>query len=319
MRWLLALAVPIYLSGVFSAGAQPAPPLAWIPSKTQVLIVGALKWQQAKAFKSLSAENRREAVLADFFRKAGVPEKKLIYLQDRAATLAGMRRSLDRLLESSSAGETLVLYYRGRGFSAEEDPRRVLLAGYDAGVGGVTGWPVEEVVAKIEAGFKGERVVFLVDCSQSGALAVELGRKERRLSYACFASAEADKSSSRRWTFTESLLAAWKGEGPADADRNGWVTVAEMKRYVDSEMAYAEKQKPVLLLTGTWKGTDLLARARKLRHVTEGEQVQVFWGNSWWDARVLNEKDGKYQIFYYGYEADDIEWVELKRLRKRRD
>jgi hypothetical protein len=213
----------------------------------------------------------------------------------------------------------LVLYYRGRGFSSGPDPQTVLLAGYDAGVDGVTGWPVGEMVSKIEAGFKGERVIFMVDCSQSGALAAELGRKARRLSYACFASAEADRSSSRRWTFTESLLAAWKGEGPADADRDGWVTVAEMKRYVDSEMNYAEKQKTVLLLTGAWKETDSLAKARKLRHATEGEQVEVFWGNSWWDARVLNEKDGKYQIFYYGYEADDIEWVELKRLRKRRD
>lgn len=288
----------------------------WDPGKTLVFIVGTLQWQNKEEFSSFPLQNRRDAALADFFKKAGVPENKVVYLQDKAATLSTIRQSLNGLLKLSAPGDTLILYYCGHGYPIEEGSEKIFFASYDAWVGDVEGWAVNKIVSKIEADFKGNRAILLVDCCHSGGLIDAVKEKGKRLSYACFVSSETDKSSTGNWTFTESVLSALRGEGPVDRDRNGWVSVEEMQGHLYSEMAFAEDQKSRNLLTGEWKTSDLMAAARKMRHPREGEQVEVLAEGEWWTARILDGKDGKFQVFYYGYEADEAEWVEAKRIRK---
>jgi hypothetical protein len=176
------------------------------------------------------------------------------------------------------------------------------------------GWRVRELVSKIEAGFKGSRVLLMADCCQSGALADAVQNK--RLSYACLGSSKADETSTGNWTFTESILSAWRGEGPVDGNQDGVITVGETRGYVRAEMRFAEEQKTKSALTGEWKPDDVLVKARKLLHPREGEHVEVFAENDWWTARIMEEHDGKFKVFYYGYEADEAEWVGPKRIRK---
>jgi hypothetical protein len=46
-----------------------------------------------------------------------------------------------------------------------------------------------------------------------------------------------------------------------------------------------------------------------------GKKCQVFWGSSWYDATVLEQKDGKFYIKYDGYGDTWNEWVGEDRIR----
>ena len=67
---------------------------AWDPSHTWVFAVGLVEWKDKDSFDSFPAENRKDVVLVDTFRKRGVPPSQIVYLQDRAATTAARRARL---------------------------------------------------------------------------------------------------------------------------------------------------------------------------------------------------------------------------------
>ncbi|HLV19905.1 MAG TPA: agenet domain-containing protein [Polyangiaceae bacterium] len=48
-----------------------------------------------------------------------------------------------------------------------------------------------------------------------------------------------------------------------------------------------------------------------------GEQVQVWWGSSWWDGRIKQVRGDRYLISYDGYGSGSDELVDLRRLKKR--
>jgi len=293
--------------------SEPGP--AWDPKQTLVLVVGLLNWQDSEEFDSFPTKNRRDAQLADFFLKAGVPKDQVTYLQDKKAPLAEIRSHLKRILNESRPGQTLIVYYCGHGYSSEDNEDSILFACYDAGVRKVKGWSVNGLVSEIDKGFKGDRVMLMADCCQSGGLVDAAKRKNRKLSYACFGASETDKSSTGNWTFTESVLTALRGEGPADLNHDGLVTLDEMVRYIRSEMAFAEDQKSVSILTGDWNKDDVVAQAQPLNFPREGEHVEAFSGKKWWPGRLVGQKNGQFKVFYYGYEVEDEEWVVEKNLR----
>src|SRR3979490_3067494 len=73
----------VQLLNPFSASAKD---LGWQPEKTWVFVVGVLNWKHGEMFGSFPVKNRRDAALVDFFKKSGVPEAQVVYLQDKQAT-----------------------------------------------------------------------------------------------------------------------------------------------------------------------------------------------------------------------------------------
>src|SRR5205823_6175339 len=76
-----------------SAAAHPARAgtTFFPPEKTWVYVAGLLEWKHGETYGSFPKKGRRDAELVAFFRKAGVPEEHVVYLQDGAATTARIR------------------------------------------------------------------------------------------------------------------------------------------------------------------------------------------------------------------------------------
>ena len=48
---------------------------------------------------------------------------------------------------------------------------------------------------------------------------------------------------------------------------------------------------------------------------TIGEIVKVEWGGTWWDARIIDARDGQYLITYTGFDSSWDEWVTAARIK----
>jgi hypothetical protein len=80
----------------------------------------------------------------------------------------------------------------------------------------VPGWKVESIPAAIDKHFKGSRAMLALDNCHSGAIVDACKNRRSRISYAAFASTPANSSSTGNWTFTESLINAFRGEALVD-------------------------------------------------------------------------------------------------------
>src|SRR5437764_13418323 len=88
MKMRVALCPIIFLSLQFAVfAAAPANDVGWQPAKTWLFVVGALSWKHKETFGSFPVKNRRDAALVDCFKKAGVPETQIVYLQEKQAKL----------------------------------------------------------------------------------------------------------------------------------------------------------------------------------------------------------------------------------------
>ena len=47
----------------------------------------------------------------------------------------------------------------------------------------------------------------------------------------------------------------------------------------------------------------------------DAKKAEVFWGNTWWPAEVLQTKNNQYLIRYTGYSDQFNEWVPPNRIR----
>src|SRR5712692_3704517 len=176
----------ILATALFSASAS-AWERDWQPQRTWVFIVGTLKWQHSEMFESFPQQNRRDAQLADFFRRQGVPPEQMVYLQDEQATTRRVRNELSNLLARTKEGDFLFVYFTGHGYKSD-DESKTFFATYNAS-DEVPGWSTESIISDINWSFCGSRVLLTADCCYSGSLERDARRLDRRLSYACLTSA----------------------------------------------------------------------------------------------------------------------------------
>lgn len=242
-------------------------------------------------------------------KKSGVPQSQIICLQDKDAKLSAIEQCLDRLLRNAGEGDQLIVYYCGHGYPAESDPNELMLASYDAGIGDVEGWSVDAMISKIENKFSGDRVAIFFDCCHSGGIKRAIKRHGKRGSYAGFGSSTATQSSTGNWTFTESLLRAVAGDPTADRNNDGVITLGEVEKFIHDEMAFAEDQVSAANFVGAWSDATPVVQAKSRNDKRTGSHVTVRIDGDDWKAHVLDVQDEKVQVFYYGYETSDIEWV----------
>jgi hypothetical protein len=295
-------------------GSASAATLDWQPRNTLVFIVGTLEWEDSETFASFPKTNRRDAQLARFFREKGVPPSRIVFLSDAEATKARVTSSFRKLLSQADEDDLLFFYYTGHGYQSE-DGKTTYLATYDASEE-VAGWSTDAIVRTIVNDFDGARVVIAVDCCHSGAFISRVKKLQDGPSFACLASSTAQEESTENWTFTEMLLAALRGKPYADLDQDGSVTLGELARGIKEDMKFAEDQVSTSVFTGEFDSSSVLAAAEKKRHPAIGRRVEVEEDGDWFKGRIIDVRDGKYRVHYYGYEVSDDQWVAPSQIRR---
>src|SRR5262245_18449518 len=111
-----ALTVAALSSAAVSPAASPAADgLDWDPEHTWVFAVGLLEWQHSDIWAPFpnAAKNRRDELLVEHFRKAGVPDEQIVFLKDAQATKKTVQASLVEFLDETDEGDLLVFYFAG--------------------------------------------------------------------------------------------------------------------------------------------------------------------------------------------------------------
>ena len=287
----------------------------WDPKNTWVFIVGLLTFENSDEYGSFPQKNRRDVQLLDYFKSIGVPADQIVYLQDEKARLATIESAFSKFLDRTDENSLLVVYYCGHGFPDDDNEAKVYFASYDASVGDVTGWSVDRMVAQIESSFQGSDALLLADCCHSGALSNVAKRKGSEVNYVCLSSSTLRKSSTGTWTFTESLLAALRGDPETDLDQDGSVTLKEAHDFAKAEMEFGEDQKTSWFVSEEWSGPETLADARERTDPRIGAHVEVNYGKKSYKGRVTDRKDDQYKVFFYGFEDTEAEWVNEKEIQ----
>jgi hypothetical protein len=296
------------------AAAEPG----WSPGHTWVFVVGVLKWKDKNTYSSFTPKDRRDAELVSFFRKSGVPEGHMVYLQDGAATKSAIETSLTSFLKKPAPGDLLFLYYCGHGSKTEKGS--LLLASYDAGESDNSCWSARSIIESIERNYKGSRAFVAADCCQSGGLAEEVDQyPKKKVSYAVMASSSSREFSTGNWTFTQALLDGFRGNPLEDLNHDGKITLEEMAQFSRDEMQYFEEQLATSLFTGTFNPQTIVSRALGTIKPPAGNRVEAKYQGEWYPARIVEASNGRVKIHWIdiGYDtASSDEWRSSKDVRE---
>ncbi len=300
------------LMGAISGGMAQAAQRGWQPHKTWVYVVGTVEWQDPEIFAPFPQEQRRDAMLVDFFRAQGVPAAQIVYLQDSQATNQQIKKTFEPHLRKAAAGDFLFVYYCGHGYKADHT---AYFASYDAD-DTTPGWPMKAVPAAIDRSFQGAYAFLAADCCCSGSLVQAVENSRSRISYACLASSLSNEDSTANWTFTEGLLAGLRGHAYLDAYADGAITLQDLADEIKHDMAFAEEQRTAFVATGAFRPDLIIGHAAKKAHPRVGERVEAQSDGDWYRARIIDADGERFKVHYYGWNDDDDEWVSEAQIRR---
>ncbi len=327
--------VVLALAGLAAAGAAAAraEEARWEPEKTFALLVGVLEWED-KGLSPFPKEGRKDRELERRLLAAGVPRANVVFLEDAEATREAVLRELGENAGRSGEGTTLIIYYAGHGVQTDGD---VYFANsdIDSSRPKKTGVAVGQIRSTLASGWEGSRLLLLADCCYSGALGGIVrtldqdrpGGRSKARSLACLTSATASNVTTARWTFTETLEAAYGGQGGVDADRDGAIDFGEVDAYVHDAMRFLEGQLTRACSTGVFadsRGADFVLRAvapgSEVKDIPGpwkvGQYVECRSKDEWYRAQVIDGRKDEWRVHYLGWGAEWDEWVPRARLRK---
>jgi hypothetical protein len=263
MRFVICLA--LVLSTASSAFAQDT----LDESKTFVVIAGVLQWPEGR-LGSFPTKNRKDEELYETLKARGVPENQMKLLLDDDATYSKIRGAIRDIAGKAPKDATFIFYYCGHGMPAEGDD--VCLANYDLDPKQPkrTGLLVSDSTKLIEKHFRGKRVLLLADCCFSGGLA-KSARDLHKAGYeaASLTSATDSVTSTRNWTFTQTIIDGLNGDSFGDANSDGSLTLGELAGDVKAAMESLENQ-PAGVAVENWPKDMKLASAKLKPSKTEG-------------------------------------------------
>jgi hypothetical protein len=313
------------VAAMFAACATAAPAaraaggVDWDPKQTWVFAVGILEWEHPEIWPAFpnAVKNRRDQLLVDHFRTAGVPAEQIVFLADKQATLKEVRSQFSELLDQTDEGDLLIVYFAGHGYR-DGETKQTWFATYDAGKKNTSAWNVKSIFKQVDDHFSGDRVLMLADCCHSGALCDEVVRRgATEPATAALASVYAHNTSTGEWTFTDSVLKALRGRASVDTDGDRFIELNEMARYVEKEMAFVNGQKSVFTAAGGLAATMKLAGVERSGKPKADMHCEALSKGKWYKSRVLEYDSGadKYLVHYLGYDVKYDEWLEPANVR----
>ncbi len=279
------------------------PRAAFDPAQTWVLSIGVLAFARSDLFDSFPTEGRQDDVLCDTWIARGVPASQVVRVRDARATCAEILRQIDAALVRVPAGHDLFVYYAGHGVQDEDGT--TYFTATDSGDDTHTNYiPHGAVIDRLDARFRGRHAILFADCCYSGALPGLLARRSANKPYAALASSLASEISTGHWTFTESLIAAFSGEPRVDVGHDGSITLADLARFTEEEMAFAEGQlapfTPGRVPTGF-----VLGPSRPQPFARYGERVMARWTDGrFYPAHITGGDVTGAEIQYVGEDVD---------------
>ncbi len=298
---------------VFLTQLVPAQGRAWEAKRTWVFGVGLLEWKDSESFASFPKENRRDETLIKVLKDRGVPAAQIVYLQDRTATTEKIRSEFLKLLTKTRAGDTVFVYYEGHGY--KDDDGNTFFASYDVDLEKNPGWAVASIPSTIEKYFRGSTAIIAMDNCYSGSMIKAVTDARIKVSYAVMASSSASQSSTGNWTFTEALINAFKGSSVTDDNNDGVVTFAELEANASADMLFGEEQVASFAYVGGFDPAMKIADSVITNVPRIGERLEAYSIDGWYKGYVTDQRDGKFNIHYYGYEEAENEWVTPKMMR----
>lgn len=301
-----------------NAAARDIHPFGHMPDKTTVFAVGLLEWEHADLYSRFPDQqaNRADARLVKHFRTIGVPQDRITYLRDSAATKKRILNEFKRVLDASRPGDLLIFYFAGHG-TRDEETGSTYFANYDAGEDDSTAWNVASIFKTIQNKFHGDRAVMIGDCCHSGALYDEAGRHAAgRVSFACLTSSYSHNLSTGNWTFTDSVIQALSGTPAADVNADKVVQLHEAARFIELEMAFGEGQKSMFITTGEFPSDAELAGVTTMLKAGTGRRVEALSEGKWYKAKIIDFDGTKSKIHYFGYGDEYDEWLPPARIRE---
>lgn len=283
-------------------------------SRSIVFIVGVLEWKNAKVH-GYTKWNRRDEQLFEYFKAAGVPSKKLVYLADKDATLKNIKQKLNAVLEHSTPRDTLIFYYCGHGDLDKKGNGVYMNYDFDEKVGGLT---AKFIASTVKKRFRGRNALFLGDCCSSGAISSSLAASGLDIEFAVLASAFPGVQSTGNWTFTQSVLDGLQGYSFVDRDKDGLIRFEELVQYVNGEVWSVEKQHVFAFASEKFQRDFVLAPVKQIVRPIP-RLVEAKWMRRWWKAKLLKTSDGKAKIRWcqIGWDAQEDEcWKSLSEIRE---
>jgi hypothetical protein len=289
----------------------------WNPQHTFVFAVGLLEWQQPDLWPGFPAakKNRRDAQLVQFFRQAGVPSARVVYLEDAQATKQQIKARFAQLLDQTSRDDLLIFYFAGHGYR-DAETGQTWFANYDAGKKDASAWNVHNIFDTIEKHFHGKRALLMADCCHSGALYDQaFKRRGSPISFAALTSAYSHNSSTGNWTFSDCLLAGFRGQPLVDADSDGIIELHEVARYAELEMAFIEGQKSVFTATEQFPREAKVAPTHGTLKPRVGERIEAYSEDGWYKAKIIDSDGTRSKVHYVNYDASFDEWLTADKIR----
>lgn len=315
LKIIFATFIFLFVSGgaAENVNSQKVSPKIWNPQKTWVFFVGLLEWQDKKTFASFPKKNRRDRMLFNLLKERGVPENQMFFLEDKEATTAKIKSSLQHFLTRAKPDDWIFFYYSGHGYKSD-DNLQTFLAGYDASRRNVLN--VNEIPDTIDKYFKGANAVIMLDNCFSGAMAEAVKSRKSNVSYAVFASSHFNSFSTGNWTFTESLIYAFRGESFIDDDANGLIDFRELAENSADDMLFAEEQIAQFAFTGSLNNQIIIAQNVPKAAPRVGERIEAFDSSEWFRGIITGVENNRYKVHYFGYEYEEDNFRTANQIRQ---
>lgn len=320
-RPILTLAITLTAALSFTPSLRAEADLDWDPERTWVFAVGLLEWEHSDIYASFPEcmKDRRDEQLVETLRDAGVPDEQITYLQDKEATKANIRKAFRELLDETDEGDLLIFYFCGHG-SRDADSGEVWFANYDAGEDDDSAWNVRDILKTIRNHFSGERALMLADCCHSGALydqcrRLNLEGSEDEPYYAALTSSYSHNTSTGNWTYSDALLAGFRGEGQVDLNYDGIIELNELSQYTDLELAFLEGQKSMFTADPDFPRAAKLAEVEDESVPRVGQRIEVESKGQWYRATIIDVDGDQVEVHYAGFDDNFNEWVGPERTR----
>lgn len=271
----------------------------WDPASTWVFAVGILTYPDGENW---AQKGRRDAVMLDALRTAGVPSGQISVINDKEATYKTVTKRFTEFLAKAPKGATLWFYFAGHGDRSDDGVGSFVL--FDKN------WMIPDLLGCIETHFKGSKGLLFADCCYSGNLAEAVRTYNGKIAYAALTSSSASTISTGTWSFTDCLIRGLGGQAYADGNGDAQLDFAEMGAFTEREMAVNAGQLSTFAVSPGFDPTTVFRPAKRREHAKIGTYVNAKAADGkWYPGRIDAVKGGRYEIKWVGYDLDKNEWV----------